>query len=206
MLMKYKSRVLENVVLAIGAVVALYFGIKLYKGINGREEAKPPVTDIAAPLSKDISPFYPKAVRPQVIKPFSEEMWLLIDKSDFALYVMYGNIEKRRYDIAVGKNKGQKLQPGDMRTPTGRFYVRQIQDSSAWKHDFGDGKGPIRGAYGPYFIRLDTGRWQGIGIHGTHDPGSIGTGATEGCIRLKNRDVKELRRIVKIGTPVLIRE
>lgn len=205
--MRYKKgRQGEFVLLAAAALAALYFGIRLYMGQSAREKAEPPAADIAVPLSEDIPPSLPEAVSPQVIKPFSEGTWLLIDKSDFSLYVMYGNAEKRRYDIAVGKNKGQKLRPGDMRTPTGRFSVRQIQDSSAWKHDFGDGKGLVRGAYGPYFIRLDTGRWRGIGIHGTHDPASIGTEATEGCIRLKNHDVRELRRVVKVGTPVLIRE
>ena len=72
------------------------------------------------------------------------------------------------FGAAVGKNAGQKRRAGDMRTPEGSFTVVQIQDSSSWSHDFGDGKGPVAGAYGPWFIRLATG-WQGIGIHGTHD-------------------------------------
>jgi lipoprotein-anchoring transpeptidase ErfK/SrfK len=47
-------------------------------------------------------------------------------------------------------------------------------------------------------------KWTGIGIHGTHNPASIGTLATEGCIRLKNEDLQELRRLVDVGTPVRI--
>ena len=62
------------------------------------------------------------------------------------------------------------------------------------------------GAYGPWFIRLKTG-WNGIGIHGTHDPGSIGTDVTEGCIRLQNKDVEELKKqYIKVGLPVVIEE
>jgi len=70
-------------------------------------------------------------------------------------------------------------------------------------HDFGDGKGPIAGAYGPKFIRLKTG-WSGIGIHGTHDPAYIGKRVTEGCIRLKNEDLAELVPYVKVGMKVQI--
>ena len=43
-----------------------------------------------------------------------------------------------------------------MKTPEGDFTIREINDSSAWKHDFKDGLGMIEGAYGPYFIRLWT--------------------------------------------------
>jgi lipoprotein-anchoring transpeptidase ErfK/SrfK len=105
----------------------------------------------------------------------------------------------------VGKNTGDKQRVGDMRTPEGEFPIVQIQNSSKWTHDFQDGKGPTRGAYGPYFIRLGTPGWTGIGIHGTHAPDSIGTNVTEGCIRLTNEDVQTLRKMVKIGDKVVIR-
>jgi len=92
---------------------------------------------------------------------------------------------------------------GDFRTPEGEFPVSSIEDSRKWTHDFGDGKGRIKGAYGPWFIRLETG-WKGIGIHGTHDPDSIGTAATEGCIRLANPDLLRLVARISVGTPVTI--
>lgn len=70
---------------------------------------------------------------------------------------------------------------------------------------FGDGKGEIRGAYGSHFIRLKTPGHCGIGIHGTHDPASIGTRATEGCVRLNNSDLLELvKKYVYVGMPVVI--
>lgn len=108
------------------------------------------------------------------------------------------------YPIACGKALGNKEKPGDMKTPEGLFSVQQIQDASAWTHDFGDGKGEIRGAYGSHFIRLKTPGHRGIGIHGTHDPASIGTRATEGCIRLNNRDLLQLVKYVYVGMPVVI--
>ncbi|MBR1487120.1 MAG: L,D-transpeptidase, partial [Synergistaceae bacterium] len=44
-------------------------------------------------------------------------------------------------------------------------------------------------------------------IHGTHDPNSIGTNVTEGCIRLNNADIAELKENYAYrNMPVEIRE
>lgn len=137
---------------------------------------------------------------------------IVVKKGEFKLYLYKGDLLVKTYPIAIGKNPGDKERVGDCRTPEGNFYINSIEDSRSWVHDFGDGKGPIPGAYGPWFLRLYTGAdrtksgktWEGIGIHGTHDPTSIGKMATEGCIRLKNEDIVELKEKVKIGTPVRI--
>lgn len=131
--------------------------------------------------------------------------FLLVDKQQMCLSVVDYNGEiKRRYDIACGKAPGNKKQVGDMKTPEGIFHVEDIQDASSWKHDFKDGKGEIDGAYGPCFIRLSVPGHKGIGIHGTHKPESIGTRDTEGCIRLSNDDIMDLRGRVNIGMCVVI--
>lgn len=136
----------------------------------------------------------------------------------------------RIYNCAVGRNTGDKQREGDNTTPTSwgnviasipgaapkidsanvPFVVDEIDDAHDWTHDFGDGKGEIEGAYGSWFISLNTG-WDGIGIHGTHDPDSIGTNASEGCIRLHNKDVAELKKLIAsknggIGVKVIISE
>lgn len=134
------------------------------------------------------------------------------------------------YPIATAKNDGDKERPGDNRTPiswgyveksipkaenwvpsaTIPFVVEDIYYAGDWTHDFGDGNGEIAGAYGPWFISLNTG-WDGIGIHGTHAPESIGSNASEGCIRMYNQDVAELKEIIcqhdgGIGVNVVITE
>ena len=78
-------------------------------------------------------------------------------------------VSKESMTLAGDGALGNKEKPGDMKTPEGLFSVQQIQDARAWTHDFGDGKGEIRGAYGSHFIRLKTPGHRGIGIHGTHD-------------------------------------
>ena len=108
------------------------------------------------------------------------------------------------FPVAVGKNYGNKEKIGDMKTPEGEFTVAQIQDASAWTHDFKDGKGVIAGCYGNWFIRLKTPPHTGIGLHGTHAPESIGTRATEGCIRLNNADLDKLKPLVRVGMSVTI--
>lgn len=133
-----------------------------------------------------------------------EGTWFALSKEHFKLFVISGGKVIETFGIAAGKNKGQKQKVGDCRTPEGMFSIIQIQNSSYWTHDFRDGAGEVRDAYGPWFLRLETG-WKGIGIHGTHAPASIGTRATEGCIRLVNDDLRVLKeKYVRIGTKVYI--
>ena len=137
-------------------------------------------------------------------KPDMTHGFIFISKADMTLTLV--NSQGRTvvtYPMACGRNRGQKRSRGDNRTPEGHFLLQNIQDASSWGHDFHDGKGFIKHAYGPWFMRLQTG-FQGIGIHGTHAPESIGTRASEGCIRLENNNVAALQSRVTIGMPVII--
>lgn len=130
---------------------------------------------------------------------------LIVSKQDMTLRLIdyKGNVLLSA-PVATGLNAGNKQKQGDMRTPEGVFQVVDIQRSSAWKHDFGDGKGAISGSYGDYFIRLDVPGHAGIGIHGTHLPESIGTRASEGCIRLHNDDLNRLVSLIYPPLTVII--
>ncbi|WP_026478032.1 L,D-transpeptidase family protein [Alkaliphilus transvaalensis] len=59
------------------------------------------------------------------------------------------------------------------------------------------------GPFGTRWMRLNI-PWGGYGIHGTNAPESIGTAASNGCIRMFNEDVEVLYDIVPLGTPVKI--
>jgi lipoprotein-anchoring transpeptidase ErfK/SrfK len=41
-------------------------------------------------------------------------------------------------------------------------------------------------------------------IHGTNAPGTIGTRASSGCIRLTNQEVSDLYSRVNVGTKVIV--
>ncbi|MGE5494394.1 MAG: L,D-transpeptidase [Burkholderiales bacterium] len=87
----------------------------------------------------------------------------------------------RVYPVAIGKTSTP--------TPKGDFTVVNKIEC------------PYRKAYGTRWIGLSA---PGIGIHGTNDPSSIGTHASNGCIRMLNEDIEELFKFVEIGTRVFI--
>ncbi len=131
--------------------------------------------------------------------------FLLVSKQDKTISVVdFKSNKLQSFPIACGRNYGNKRKAGDMKTPEGVYKVQTIQNASKWTHDFKDGKGEIKGAYGSHFIRLAAPPHTGIGIHGTHDDSSIGTRATEGCIRLHNTDLIKLVKYVYIDMPVII--
>ena len=86
-------------------------------------------------------------------------------------------------------------------TPGGRFWIRERIRSEA-----------PRGPYGPLafgtsaYSRLSD--WPGggvIGIHGTNQPDLIPGRPSHGCIRVPNRAIRRLARLMPIGTPLWIR-
>jgi len=139
------------------------------------------------------------------LKEAGDAPFILISKTEMNLRLIDANGEViKQYGIACAVNYGPKTKKGDHKTPEGTFKINQLLNAKGLTHDFKDGKGPIRDAYGPWFLRLAVPGFIDIGIHGTHLPESIGTRATEGCIRLKNEDILDLKSRVKVGTPVII--
>ena len=131
--------------------------------------------------------------------------FIIVDKETLSLKLFdYTGRELNSYGISCGKKLGNKEAIGDLKTPEGVFHITEIEEASSWGHDFKDGNGRIEGAYGPWFLRLEVPGHKGIGIHGTHKPESIGTRDTEGCIRLKNEDIEDLKNKVNIGMVVIV--
>lgn len=136
----------------------------------------------------------------------SDILFIRVDKQNLTLCIIAKNGSVlREFPVAVGTGLGNKIKIGDMKTPEGVFKVQEIADSRDWKYDFTDDSlGLVKGAYGPWFIRLDVPGQKGIGIHGTYDNTTIGKRISHGCVRMKNADIEYLKKIVQIGTPVLI--
>lgn len=108
--------------------------------------------------------------------------WIQIDLWENRLYVIQGSEVITSYPVAVGKD--------NCPTPIGEWKV--VQMSTDWG-----------GGFGPRWMGLNV-PWGQFGIHGTNRPYSIGQYASHGCIRMKNSDVKQLYRMISIGTPVKI--
>jgi len=175
---------------------------------TGKVEVRTNLVDMVLVLGVDM-------LNPTVRAKHFRGISIVVKKSLFTLFVYKNGAMIEKYPVALGKNKGDKQKVGDNRTPLGDFTITSIEDSHDWEHDFADDTlGPISGAYGPWFLRLSTlasetksGKaWSGIAIHGTHDETSIGTRASEGCIRMRNEDIEELKKMVRAGTPVRIEE
>ena len=117
------------------------------------------------------------------------------DVSDRTVTLRRAGKPVRRLSVAVGR-------PGSP-TPTGRFAVTDKLSG---------------GSYGPYYgcciLALSATQpntppgWTGgnrMAIHGTSDPGTIGTAASAGCLRAADEDLAFLISRVPVGTPVVIR-
>ena len=142
-----------------------------------------------------------------------DSAFIVVSKRDLTLtvYAPVGGdtLAIEAFPVCMGKNKGDKQSSGDMRTPespSGQpFTITMIQDASAWKHDFGDGRGSIL-AYGHWFLRLKT-PFNGIGIHGsTNNENSVPGRASEGCIRLLDKDIITLKEhYARVGMLVIVK-
>lgn len=133
--------------------------------------------------------------------------YIVVSKQKLMLYVVNTKQDTLcAINCAVGTNYGNKQEKGDKKTPEGTFKITKIQKSKTWTHDFNDGFGYRKGAYGPWFFRLKVPNFVGIGIHGTCFPNSIGTRSSEGCIRLRNEDILILKQFVYIGMKCIIEE
>ncbi len=131
--------------------------------------------------------------------------FVVVDKQAFRLSLVDSlGYAIKEWGIACAKNYGPKQRRGDHKTPEGVFKINELLYAKGIPHDFHDGKGPIKDAYGPWFLRLDVPGFWDIGIHGTPFPESIGSRATEGCVRMRNEDIVDLKERVKLGTVVII--
>ncbi len=123
--------------------------------------------------------------------PFS----IQIDKSKNAL-VLYSNGEAvKKYSVATGKKNC---------TPVGEFKITDKLVNPTWfKTEAILPPGSPENALGTRWMGFDK---PAYGIHGTIEPKSIGTQASEGCIRMLNEEVEELYSIVPAGTKVTIQD
>ncbi|AYD39735.1 hypothetical protein D4Z93_04045 [Clostridium fermenticellae] len=106
---------------------------------------------------------------------------IIVDTTSNELSVFKDGKLSKMYTVAAGK----PISP----SPIGTW---KIISKDTWGEGFG-------------------GRWMGFnvpwgryGIHGTIYPNSIGWNSSHGCIRMKNKEVRELYDYIPIGTTVII--
>ena len=86
-------------------------------------------------------------------------------------------------------------------TPSGRFYIRELLPSPFG----GTIYGPLAFGTSAYSSLSEWPRGGVIGIHGTNQPNLIPGRISHGCIRVPNRNIRRLKRLMPIGTPLQIK-
>lgn len=118
-----------------------------------------------------------------------------VNKRTNYLYLYENGKVTKTYRVATGKTS-------DL-TPEGTFTVVFKTTYPGWKGiPGGDPKNPLGSRWIGIQVNGDNGRT--YGIHGTNNPSSIGTHASNGCIRMYNSQVEELYNKVPTGTKVWI--
>jgi hypothetical protein len=122
----------------------------------------------------------------------SVDTHLLVDLSRLTATLWKGGRVVLRARVGVGQARWP--------TPRGRFYVRNRLTRYS-----GPTYGPI--AFGTSARSTHLTDWPGggyIGIHGTDEPQLIPGRISHGCIRMRNRDILALAKLMPIGTPLVI--
>jgi len=142
-------------------------------------------------------PIRPNGVRGWVpaagLKPYVVRWRIRVELGNRRLIAYESGRERLRLTVAIGTAATP--------TPTGSFYVfERLYLRSA------------TGPYGPGALGLSsfspvlTGWTRGgpIAIHGTDSARTVGDAVSNGCLRVRNEQMRRLLRIVPAGTPVEI--
>ncbi|MFY0253196.1 murein L,D-transpeptidase family protein [Chitinophaga sp. 30R24] len=148
-----------------------------------------------------------------------DKIFLLIDKSDYRLYVYEDVTLRKIYKVVFGnRDQTDKQMEGDRKTPEGTFHILSKRVDKNWSRfmllDY-----PNEESWQKFRQRQERGVVAAqatiggaIGIHGVEYSSGIRDNYIEGkinwtlgCISMKNADVNELYEIIKVGTPVVIR-
>ncbi|HKJ35718.1 MAG TPA: L,D-transpeptidase/peptidoglycan binding protein [Solirubrobacterales bacterium] len=169
-----KSRLRKDVERALQSPTDRKVGVKV-------EQTQPTVT------TDDLAQQYPD--------------YILVDRGSFTLR-HYEDLKLRKeYTVAIGAIGYD--------TPTGLYHIQNKQVDPVWSVPNSDWAGKLAGKTIPPGPENPLkARWMGIyngaGIHGTSDEGSLGSAASHGCIRMSVVDVTELYDEIPTGTPIYI--
>ena len=127
--------------------------------------------------------------------------YIVVDRSNFTL-TLYKDLKvEKQYTVAIGAQ--------GFDTPTGLYSIQDKQVDPVWNVPDSEWAGSLAGqTIPPGPDNPLKARWMGIyngaGIHGTTDTGSLGSAASHGCVRMAIPDVIDLYDRVDVGTPIYI--
>jgi len=128
---------------------------------------------------------------------------IVVKTSERRLYYVLDGSRALRFPVGVGRTG--KTWTGEARIE-GKFVKPAWAPPQEIRRDHPDLPQVIAGgaANNPMGEAALTMRGGEYAIHGTNRPHSIGGFVSYGCIRMYNSDIRELYRLVDIGTPVIV--
>ena len=133
-------------------------------------------------------------VRREVLGPYQTvNTQIVVDRRRLQATLYRGGRAIWKSRIGVGK-RGTP-------TPSGRFYIREKLVSPFG----GTIYGPLAFGTSAYSGLSEWPRGGVIGIHGTNQPGILPGRVSHGCIRVPNKNIRRLSRLMPIGTPLRIK-
>jgi lipoprotein-anchoring transpeptidase ErfK/SrfK len=155
----------------------------------GRDQAVHAVVRTTKPevTTKDLASAYPR--------------YIYIDRGSYTLR-FYDHLKLvKSYTIAVGQQ--------GLETPAGLYHALDKQVNPSWHVPNSAWAGSLAGqVIPPGPADPLKARWIGIfdgaGIHGTDDIGSLGSAASHGCVRMSIPDVIDLYDRVQVGDPIYV--
>lgn len=181
-------------------VVASEPGRKLRDNLL-EKELKAAVLNASAPhtIEAHVHATKPEVTTDEVAAQYPS--YLTLSRDTFTLRLWKNLKLAKTYTVAVG-------QVG-LETPEGLYEIQNKQVEPYWHVPESDWAGDLAGQVIPPGPENPLkARWMGIydgaGIHGTEDTGSLGTAASHGCVRMAVADVEELYGLVEVGTPIYI--
>jgi len=135
---------------------------------------------------------------------------IVVEKAKRKMTLFSGKKAIKTYRIALGGNPvGDKEQEGDSRTPEGRYVIDAKNPNSSFYRS-------LRVSYPDRSDRAAA-RRRGVSpggaimIHGTPESLSLlhATGVyadwTAGCIAVTNKEIEQIFKLVRTGTPIVIK-
>ncbi len=124
---------------------------------------------------------------------------ITVNRNTNVLLLFKGFKQAKKYTVAVG-SQGHE-------TPAGTYSINSKQVDPTWHVPMSDWAGDLAGTVVPPGPSNPLkARWMGFfngaGIHGTADRGSIGSNASHGCVRMLVEDVIDLYDRVPVGATI----
>jgi lipoprotein-anchoring transpeptidase ErfK/SrfK len=133
------------------------------------------------------------AALPNAQEPSATRRQIIVSIPDRKLALIEEGRVLQTYPVAVGAQ--------DSPSPTGIFEIVNRLERPTYYHPHKVIPAGPDNPLGTRWIGLNK---KGFGIHGTNEPRTIGHAASHGCIRMRQRDLEELFRRVRVGDEVQI--